>query len=87
MNEPAERKRSENTVLFSLFALFTKEINTYITTTAAAMSSPICAIDRTILNNHTIGKVDNLGLAVFAKLCGVNRGAFVLDPPDGKTYR
>lgn len=54
---------------------------------AAAMSSPICTIDRTILNDHTIGQVENLGLAVFAKLCGVNRGAFVLDPPDGKTYR
>jgi hypothetical protein len=50
------------------------------------MSSPICTIDRTVLNEHTIGDMDDLGLAVFAKLCGVNRGAFVLDPPDGKTY-
>lgn len=51
------------------------------------MSAPICTIDRAVVNDHTIGKIENLGLAVFAKLCGVNRGAFVLDPPDGKTYR
>lgn len=50
------------------------------------MSSPICTIDRTILNEHTIGDMDDLGLAVFAKLCGANRGAFVLDPPDSNTY-
>ena len=49
-------------------------------------TTPTCAIDRAILNEDTVGDMDDLGLAVFAKLCGANRGAFVLDPPDGKTY-
>jgi len=30
--------------------------------------------------------MDDVGLAVFASLCGANRGAFVLQPPDGNTY-
>ena len=50
------------------------------------MSSPTCIVDGNILNENTVGQMDDLGLSVFAKLCGVNRGAFVLDPPDGKTY-
>jgi hypothetical protein len=61
-------------------------LRSIIIITAATMSSPVCTIDRTILNEHTIVDMDDIGLAVFAKLCGVNRGAFVLDPPDGKTY-
>ncbi|MGV2388352.1 MAG UNVERIFIED_CONTAM: hypothetical protein LVR29_08590 [Microcystis novacekii LVE1205-3] len=28
----------------------------------------------------------DIGLSIFAPLCGKNRGAFVLDPPDGGTY-
>ena len=50
------------------------------------MNSPTCTVDGNILNENTVGQMDDLGLSVFAKLCGVNRGAFVLDPPDGKTY-
>ena len=51
------------------------------------MSAPVtCSLDREVLNAGTVGRMDDLGLSVFAKLCGVNRGAFVLDPSDGKTY-
>lgn len=49
-------------------------------------NTPTCSIDRDVLNENTVGQMDDLGLSVFAKLCGFNRGAFVLDPPDGKTY-
>lgn len=49
-------------------------------------TTPTCTLDRDILNENTVGQMDDLGLAIFAKLCGANRGAFVLDPPDGKTY-
>lgn len=49
-------------------------------------TTPSCIIDRAILNEDTVGQMDDLGLAVFAKLCGFNRGVFVLDPPDGMTY-
>ena len=52
---------------------------------SSSSTTPICTIDSDILNENT-GQMDDLGLSVFAKLCGVNRGAFVLDPPDGKTY-
>jgi hypothetical protein len=40
------------------------------------MTKPSCIIDRNILNSDTVGQMDDLGLAVFAKLCGANRGAF-----------
>lgn len=53
---------------------------------ASATSTPRCIIDRTILNEDTLGDMDDVGLAVFASLCGANRGAFVLQPPDGNTY-
>ena len=45
-----------------------------------------CELDREVLNEDTVSSMNDLGLSVFAKLCGFNRGAFVLDPPDGKTY-
>ena len=45
-----------------------------------------CELDREVLNEDTLSSMNDLGLSVFAKLCGFNRGAFVLDPPDGKTY-
>lgn len=54
-----------------------------ITTSAAA---PHCAIDRTVLNSKTISQMTDIGLSIFAPLCGKNRGAFVLDPTDGGTY-
>eukprot|EP00579_Thalassiosira_antarctica_P002375 CAMPEP_0201865892 /NCGR_PEP_ID=MMETSP0902-20130614/661_1 /ASSEMBLY_ACC=CAM_ASM_000551 /TAXON_ID=420261 /ORGANISM="Thalassiosira antarctica, Strain CCMP982" /LENGTH=557 /DNA_ID=CAMNT_0048390757 /DNA_START=41 /DNA_END=1714 /DNA_ORIENTATION=+ len=49
-------------------------------------TTPTCSIDRDVLNENTVGQMDDLGLQFFAKLCGANRGAFVLNPPDGKTY-
>ena len=52
----------------------------------ATATAPTCGIDPSVLNAGTVGKMDDLGLSVFAKLCGWNRGAFVLDPPDGHTY-
>lgn len=66
-----------------------------MTLRAAASSAPAppppaaaaaCALDPDVLNAATVGGMDDLGLQVFAKLCGANRGAFVLDPPDGRTY-
>lgn len=47
---------------------------------------PKCIIDRSILNDKTLVNMDDIGLSFFAKLCGNNRGVFVVDPPDGKTY-
>lgn len=42
------------------------------------------------IHQHTFPKFvateGALGLWVFAPLCGRNRGAFVLNPPDGHTY-
>jgi hypothetical protein len=48
--------------------------------------NPRCILDRAILNEETLGDMDDVGLSVFASLCGANRGAFVLQPPDGNTY-
>ncbi|KAG7351768.1 hypothetical protein IV203_007816 [Nitzschia inconspicua] len=53
---------------------------------SAAVSTPSCHIDHDILNKDTIAKMDDIALSFFASACGKNRGAFVVDPPDGKTY-
>jgi hypothetical protein len=46
-----------------------------------------CVIDRDVLNADTYPDFNkDIGLAVFAPLCGKNRGAFVLNPTDGKTW-
>lgn len=45
-----------------------------------------CVVDRNVLNHHTFASFDEIGLWIFAPLCGKNRGAFVLNPPDGQTY-
>ena len=49
-----------------------------------------CVVDRNVLNKHTFPRFakteGNIGLWIFSPLCGRNRGAFVLDPPDGHTY-
>jgi len=50
------------------------------------MSSSRCQIDRDILNENSIENMTDIALSFFASACGKNRGAFVLDPPDGKTY-
>ena len=57
-----------------------------ISSSISSIMGPKCVIDRTILNESTIARMDDIGLSFFAKLCGNNRGAFVVDPPDGNTY-
>eukprot|EP00536_Pseudo-nitzschia_multiseries_P003569 jgi/Psemu1/252742/estExt_Genewise1Plus.C_560038 len=49
-------------------------------------TTPSCHIDRNVLDENTIEEMENIALSFFASACGKNRGAFVLDPPDGKTY-
>ena len=49
-------------------------------------STPTCTLDRDVLNEDTVSEMSDLGLSVFAALCGRSRGAFVLSPPDGRTY-
>ena len=49
-----------------------------------------CVLDRSVVNNDTIYKLTNIGLSIFAVLCGKNRGVFVTtgmnsDKP-GNTY-
>ena len=46
----------------------------------------VCKLDRTVLNEQTVSSMDDMALSLFAALCGKNRGAFVLEPPDGNTY-
>jgi len=50
------------------------------------MNLPKCAIDADILNKKTLPDMKDIALSLFASACGKNRGAFVLDPPDGNTY-
>jgi len=38
------------------------------------------------MNGETLEGMKDIGLSLFAATCGKNRGAFVLDPPDGHTY-
>lgn len=47
---------------------------------------PQCVLDRTLVNANTLDKMSNVDLSILAPACGKNRGAFVLDPPDGHTY-
>lgn len=53
---------------------------------SSSSAPPSCRIDRDILNEHSIKDMDDIALSFFASACGKNRGAFVLDPPDGQTY-
>ena len=50
------------------------------------MKDPNCIIDKKVLNEKTIYSMDDIALSFFASACGRNRGAFVLDPPNGETY-
>lgn len=50
------------------------------------MQAPKCIIDENVLNPETLEDMQNIALSFFASACGRNRGAFVLDPPDGHTY-
>lgn len=38
-----------------------------------------CVLDPSVLNAQTVGNFTNLGLSIFAVLCGKNRGVFVQD--------
>jgi len=51
-----------------------------------AAEAPACMIDTDILNEKSLKHMDDIALSFFASACGKNRGAFVLDPPDGQTY-
>lgn len=59
---------------------------TSISTSLASRSSPVCRIDPVILNEKSLPKMEDIALSFFAAACGKNRGAFVVDPPDGHTY-
>jgi hypothetical protein len=55
-------------------------------TEEGAGKSVTCIVDRSILNEKTAGDLDDIMGGVFGPACGLNRGAFVLDPSDGHTY-
>lgn len=57
-----------------------------MTGTSSTSPAPKCVIDRAVLNATTVSKMTDIGLSIFAPLCGRNRGAFVLDPTNGATY-
>jgi len=61
------------------------------TSTSTTSSSPTtnladCVVDRELLNVDTIGNLTDMMGSIFGPSCGRNRGAFVLEPPDGQTY-
>jgi anti-sigma28 factor (negative regulator of flagellin synthesis) len=45
-----------------------------------------CVLDPLLVNGDTLPLMKDVGLSIFADACGKNRGAFVVQPPDGKTY-
>ena len=47
---------------------------------------PHCILDKSIVNEFTLPYMQDIGLSILASACSKNRGAFVLDPPDGRTY-
>ncbi|KAL7576490.1 hypothetical protein ACA910_017993 [Epithemia clementina (nom. ined.)] len=49
-------------------------------------SGPQCVLDPNMLTPETLPQMTSIGLSIFASACGKNRGAFVVDPPDGHTY-
>lgn len=42
-----------------------------------------CVLDETVLNADTVGNLTNMGLSIFADVCGKNRGVFVVADDDG----
>lgn len=56
------------------------------TTMGGPSTAPKCVIDNAVLNPKTLEDMEDIALSFFATACGRNRGAFVLDPPDGQTY-
>lgn len=55
-------------------------------TSSSASSTPKCVLDGAVLNEDTVSSLKDMGLSIFAVACGKNRGAFVLEKPDGNTY-
>jgi hypothetical protein len=47
---------------------------------------PTCVLDESVLNAETVLEMTNIGLSIFAELCGRNRGFFVAVPNDRSTY-
>ena len=45
---------------------------------SSAPSVPECVLDSSVLNKRTVYNMTDMGLSIFAVLCGQNRGAFVL---------
>jgi hypothetical protein len=57
-----------------------------VESSSSGPSEPVCTIDSDILNKKSLKKMTDIGLSFFAAACGKNRGAFVVEPPDGNTY-
>ncbi|GKY93510.1 hypothetical protein MPSEU_000318400 [Mayamaea pseudoterrestris] len=53
---------------------------------SSSPAEPTCVLDQTVVNADTLPLMKDLGLSFFASLCGMNRGAFVLQPSDNQTY-
>ena len=53
---------------------------------APAEKKAKCVLDPALVNPSTLQDMTDMGLSIFASACSKNRGAFVLDPPDGNTY-
>jgi hypothetical protein len=49
-------------------------------------SKTTCVLDDQVLNRYTIHHMTNLGLSIFADVCGRNRGVFVVDSEPSSTY-
>ena len=52
----------------------------------STLKQPTCRLDPALVNPSTLKDMEDIGLSIFASACSKNRGAFVLDPPDGNTY-
>jgi hypothetical protein len=82
-NHPNSLQSFSDLLLFedlSVYSNFQEVV--YVLITMAAN----CVIDRDVLNAETYPAFTEIGLEVFAPLCGRNRGAFVLHPTDGSTW-
>jgi hypothetical protein len=53
---------------------------------SSSPKKPTCVLDQTIVNAESLSSMKDIGVSFFASLCGMNRGAYVLDPSDGHTY-
>jgi hypothetical protein len=85
-NRQRTLQQLNNQASLLLLAVLSVSKMTQSSSSSSAPTAPTCHIDRDILNKDTIGKMDDIALSFFASACGKNRGAFVVDPPDGHTY-